>query len=62
VFYANQKRETNAMPTSPHNTDSKTVRANVRCCAGANVCVRVRFMGGCGCVCVWVGVSGLAKN
>ena len=40
------------MPMSPHNTDSKTVRANVRCCAGAGVCVRVRFMG------VGVGVGG----
>ena len=52
VFYANKNRETNAMPMRPHNTDSKTVRANVRCCAGAGVCcvrVRVRFMGG------WVG-------
>ena len=33
---------------NPHNMDSKTVRANVRCCAGAGVCcVRVRFIGGC---------------
>jgi hypothetical protein len=44
---ANKKRETNAIPTRPHRSDSKSVRASVR--AGAGVCcVRVRFMGGCG--------------
>lgn len=54
VCYANKKRETNATPISPQSRDSKSVRPSVRAGAGAGVCVRVRFMGGCVWVCGWV--------
>lgn len=45
AVHANQKRQTKATPINPQSNDSKMMRPSVR--AGAGVCVRVRFMGGC---------------